>query len=50
MRRFMLERNQAINEKVGPLKARYLILKVQYLDWLAIFIVVKNHNMKNRVC
>lgn len=41
-RKFAPERNQIVNEDVKILKSNGLIREVQYLDWLANVMVVKN--------
>lgn len=43
-------KNQVVNDEVDRLETNGLIKEVQYPDWLANVVVVKNKNGKNIVC
>ena len=49
-RSYALERQKAINEEVGKLLQANEIREVEYLEWLANVVLIKNANGKWRLC
>ena len=49
-RSFAPERQKAINEEVGKLLQAGAIREVEYLEWLANVVLIKNANEKWRLC